>query len=282
MIALWLTTTALAGAPAGVDLDDPTLWEARARRAVSGPSSTCYRLTGEVSITVRLYQPATAFSRATRISTTRGGPFEGVLDRGTWTRFVVDLKQGGEPAESDLLIGPFLGHVPAGVPRSKADGPPSPQDTDDPSVRVGISGEGVDVQSAGVAARSTLSDVISGAWSDAPSTLFAQWDEERRAVELVVSTPLEDQPDVVTTTRVRFPGGQAVPIAITSTFPKRARVPAGPFTATLMSAQAHVRGQVVNGELLPTLESISGALGVLGFTVAYEQRITYLSAQRCH
>ena len=41
-------------------------------------------------------------------------------------------------------------------------------------------------------------------------------------------------------------------------------------------------GLVVDGELLPTLESVSGAVGVLGFTVAFEQRTTYLTAQRCH
>ena len=282
MIALLLAVLSVAGTPEGVDLDALTLWESRARRAVEGPKSACYTLTGNVVITARIYQPATMFGRATSISTVQKGPFVGRIDGGTWKLFEVDLKQDGEPVESDLLIGPFLGTVPAGVPRSKADGPPGPKDTDDPSVSIGVSGKGLDVQSAGVAARSTLSNVVSGTWSDAPSTLYARWNDDNRAVELVVETPLEDDTSILTTTLVRFPGGQAVPVAIQTTFPRKARVGSGLLKATLMSAQAHVHGQIVDGELLPTLESVSGAVGVLGFTVAFEQRTTYLTAQRCH
>lgn len=283
MLAWLLAAAALAGPPAGLDLDDPIPWEARARRAVGGPRGACYALSGTVQITIRFYQPATLYSSPSTVTGAYTGPFRGVLDDGTWRSFEVDLTgPDGKPAESTVLIGPILGHVPPGVVRAKVDPPPRPEDTDDPSISVGISSEGIDVQTAGVAARSTLEDVVTGTWSERPSTLYVQWSDARDALELYIVTPLQDVgTDEPSKTVVRFPRGSTVPVAIDIALPDRIDEGTWPARLQLKAGQAHVRGQAVGGQMLPTLSSVSGRIGVVGYTVGYEQRITYSRARAC-
>lgn len=283
---IWLLASlAWTGPPANVDIDDPDPWEARARAALKGPSKTCWRLTGATAATIELHQPPRVFSRARSTTYTRTGTFVGILDKGIWTSFEVTLRENGQPSDEEPMVRPLLGTVAKGAvrnPNRQADPQASESDTDDrTSVSIGLDGD-VDVESSSGQATRLLLDLVDGAWSDLPSTSFVQWNDAGAAAELVIEAPLQtDKPNDLVRTEVRFPGGQPVPNAVDTILPKRVSVGSGLLRARLLSAQLHLRGVPVDGEFLPSLETLSGIVGVLGVTVGYDQRIVYHQATPC-
>ena len=54
-----------------------------------------------------------------------------------------------------------------------------------------------------------------------------------------------------------------------------------PQSASPLNAQMHLRGEETSLGLVPTVESLSLVLGVLGFTLGMEQRLNYSRVRAC-
>ncbi|MEM6926962.1 MAG: hypothetical protein AAF602_08550, partial [Myxococcota bacterium] len=118
--------------------------------------------------------------------------------------------------------------------------------------------------------------------ADVTST-WSSWSDELGSVELYESYPLEEGSKRAVELVTRFPGGRPVGRSLDITFPKRHKVPVegAPVRITLLRPQAHVRSQDVDGQPVPVYESMSLAAGALGFTVGFEQKVTYTEATAC-
>ena len=283
---IWLLTIlAMAGPPKGFDPDDIELWEGRVKHAVTNDGGTCWQLQGEVQIEVRLFQPPTAFSDAGESVLIQTGSFDAVYDAGRWTRFLIDLKRDGVPQGADLVVGSVLGEADKGVVRTvkdEADAAAGKQDALEGDVQVAVGSGGMAVQTGGGQAASTLGKLVDGALTDSPTTSYVYWDKKGKEVVFVVEAAIEaDKPNDLLITKVRFPRGAPVPTAIDTTLPKRVTVGDGMVRGRVLSMQLHLRGQDVDGQFLPSIETLSGALGAMGFTVGYEQKIVYREARPC-
>lgn len=283
---IWLIAMLAAGAPKGFDPDDISLWEGRARTAVTNAGGTCWRLSGSVRVNVKLFQPATSFSAPGETVVVESGTFEAVYDKGEWTRFLVDLKRDGQPAGGDLLVGSVLGRAEKGVLRTVKDEADAAagevEESEDGQVEVSLSGGSLDVQTSGGQAASVLGKLVDGALTESPTTSYVMWDKPTKEVVFVLEAAIEpDKPNDLLITRVRFPRAAPLPTAIDATLPDKVTVGDGLVRARVLSLQLHVRGQDVDGQFLPSIETLSGAVGALGFTVGYEQTVVYREARAC-
>ncbi len=266
----WWIASALAGAPEGVDVLAVEAWQERAIRLRRGPEA-CWRLEGRARNHVAVYRSGGLFGRPSQSDYVYEGPFVGILDHGKWTRFETTMEPASEAATSgadsdnwgvdwSIDVRPLVG--------TSVDLEPEAEDSD--AAERGTN-----------RAVSLVDGILDAIDADVTST-WAGWSDERSAVELTERYPLGDSKKFVELV-TRFPEGRAVGSALDVTFPQRHRVPVegSPVRITLLRPQAHIRTQMVDGEALPVYESISLAAGVFGFTVGYEQTLTYTKATAC-
>ena len=264
------------------------MWEARTRAAVSGPDTACWQLSGEAWAKLSLHQAPTLFGRADVSSVEQRATFSGRLHRGAWTDFEVRLDHPTD--DNDILLHPLVGRPPAertaatdtvaDAPRDGSEPPAQPQEQG--SLSIGMKDGDVDITAAGSTASATLVRLVSGAFSDQPTTSFVQWDDAAGSVRLTVQTPLDERHgSALVTTHALFPAGDPVPTAIDVTLPRRVRIGEGLVRGKLIHGQLHLRGVAVDGEMLPTLESVSGIVAAVGLTISYEQRMIYREARSC-
>lgn len=264
---VWMTATALGSAPADVDVAAVEVWQARAIQLRRGPQA-CWRLEGTAKTHVAVYRPPSLFGRADQSDYVYAGTFEGTLDDGQWTRFRTEMAPASEAAKEgkdgdggtnwNIPVHPFVGRS---VPHD-----------DDGS-------DGMSGQSSTEEAVSLVDRLLDEMDADVTTT-FSEWSDERGGVSLVEHYPLgSKQVELVTF----FPGGQPAAAALDVTFPHRYRVPVdgAPIRITLLRPQLHLRAQTVDGEALPVYESVSLAAGAFGFTVGFEQTLTYTKATAC-
>ena len=265
-----LFAAAVAAPPPGVDPDAVDRWADAAQRLLAGPTG-CWELAGEVELVLAGYVPASRWTGSGRRDHRFAGTFEGRIEDGRWTRLAYRASAVDGELDLDVPMFPMVGRIdPAVVERLPAPG--AAPDADDSSSTVSVeagSGEAVN----------TLQRVLDELEPDT-ATSYAEWSDALGAVKLYEDFPLSDKVrDLVTLTTV-FPGG-GPPTSLDVVFPKRVKVGDGWPKATLFDAQMHLRGQVVGQDTLPALESVSVGIAVLGFTVGYEQKLTYRTARRC-
>lgn len=265
MIAV-LLSFAVAGLPEGVDPEDLDRWEALSRRASAGPEG-CWRFEGNLKITSTLQQKARLFRRAMDVPMEREGTFVGELVDGTWRLFDYDLASGTSGVNIEGGVQPVFGIMPEAVSKNLARAP-EPAEPD---------GEEEGNASEGVNLLRRAMDV----WKASTGVSYAQWREDLGAIELVEQVPTEEKGRDVVTKTTLFPGGAAVPSRMSVMLPKGLVLGSWPMRVHVYDAQAHLFQRPVEELVLPTAETMSAVVSVLGFTVGYEQRIDYRTASRC-
>jgi hypothetical protein len=256
---LWLLGLALAG---DVDVDDLDHWQRDTDAMLKGPAG-CWDFTGGGQVVIALYTPAGMWSRAEEHRSTTTGTFTGTLDDGVWrdVKFATTTQEG--MLETDFEPSFLFGVREEKEASATATSP-----------------------SSGAADAANFIDRLLDSIDPATTTSYAQWTEDHSIVEFVQHVPLDDsrRPKELTI-RTQFPeGGRAT--AIDALFPRRFQL--GdiadediPVRVTLMDGQAHLRSQAFGDLVLPGAETLSMVVGILGFTVGYEQRVVYNSAQKC-
>ncbi|MEZ4235408.1 MAG: hypothetical protein R3F59_04455 [Myxococcota bacterium] len=267
---LALAALAHAGPPPGVDLDDLDRWETLAGRALDGPAG-CWDLEGDVALRQTGFAAPSLFRRADRAESTFGGTFHGRLDGGRWTSFEYTLARtsGSEDStELEAPLWPMVGRIDPSVPHRIVPDEEAPSS----SLRVeGGSGEGMNLL------RHTL-DLI----DPATSTATAEWRDSEASVRVLQDVPVDDAANAdVLAVSTRFPGGGDQATDVDVVFPRRMRGGTRLLRVTVYDAQFHLRAQRVGERVLPAKESVSLGLSVLGFTIGYEQALTYRRATPC-
>lgn len=262
----------LTGLPAGLTpaaLEDSAPWEQRARVLIDGPK-TCVQLQGRVEVAASLFTPGGWLGRGERRDLRTGGSFDGTLDHGTWTSLTTTWEAAeGEDAIKLDRPHPIVGRLP-----------PPPEDGEGGSISISAGGEStqVAVASGSEEALGLLDQVIADI-DPAVTTAYVTWEADAGAVVLHQLVPLDGREGDLEV-EVAFPMGGA-PTRLDAVFPRRVRVGEGLITGTVLDAQLHLRGQETALGLLPGEEGVSLVLGVLGFTVGWEQRISYQRARPC-
>lgn len=268
---LWLISAAIAAVPPGVDPDDLDHWEARAKALLDGPGG-CWELSGTLQTTLVGYLPATRWGRPGRHDLRFSGAFRGRIEAGEWRAFTyrLDPAEGQEGLDGlEVPILPMLGRMDPDLPVRER----SPDEEEGSSLTVSTG----DPEEAFNVVHKFLDDL-----DPATATTWAHWDDGQQGVVLFEDVPLSDAPRADTVSLVTFfPNGEPHGTRLDVQFPKRVRVGEGLVKATLFDTQAHLRGQRVGDEVLPALESLSLGFGALGFTLGFEQRMTYATATRC-
>lgn len=286
---LLLIAAAAAAPPPGLNLDDVDAWEDAAFALTRGPVGKCWDITGFIAAELALYQPTSVFSSGGSESVTGSGTFSGRLEDGVWTSFTYSLTSSDGDLTMDLPIMPLVGAIDPSIITnlSEDDGEPEggevsvgaqPEEEPEGSRSISVSiGEGDPGDSVNL-----LRDSINEWFSSSITTSFMRWDDARHGAELVIEVPTSDgwsAPSLMAT--AFFPGGGRTATELDSVLPKRLTLGEWPLRAKIMDGQLHLRGQVVEGMLLPSRESWSALLGVAGFTAGYEQRLVYRSVSEC-
>ena len=279
----WFLALALAAAPDGIDPDDFGHWEAAADRALDGPAG-CWDLTGAVRVDAGLHSPGTAFVRGDTYRVTGVGTWEGRIEDGEWKDFTYAWREL-TGAALDIPIWPLVGKIeqsvvtnatPENVKEKAADGSSVVINFNDDEEEEGGSGG-----SGSTEAINVFHEVVDN-WEPAGSTTMSEWSDELGAIRLIQDIPLLDKvnPPTVTVTSI-FPNGDEHPTVIDAAFPKRIKLGEWPLKVTLMDTQFHLRQQPVGSYVLPQVEGFTLMGGLLGFTLGYEQQLTYATAQAC-
>lgn len=262
------------GQPAGLSpeqIEDSRAWEQRARTLLDGPAG-CVEMEGTVKVSLRLYRPGGWLSRGEQNDMAVDGSFLGRLDSGTWTSLETTWNTDEQTRDRLKLDKPrpMVGRLP-----------PEPEEAEEGgSVAVSGGGKSTEVEISG-SSRQTLNmlDKIIADIDPAVTTVYSRWDEESRAVVLEQYVPLDGRKGDLQVT-VTFPeGGPAT--MLDAVFPASFMAGDGLIQANVRDAQLHLRGQSTALGVLPVEESVSVVVGVMGFTLGLEQRITYGRARAC-
>ncbi len=275
----WWMSVALAASPEGVDLDDISRWREGIAALGDGPAG-CWDMRGDVAVRVAFLAAPDRFSSLGVREFAVAGPFTGRLSDGVWKDLeadfaLVDPPKDVEPGEIDLPVVPLVGR--------------SVQESEDGegfTLSVDASDGNMDVaaDAYGSQAMSLLRSAIED-WGSNVSTSYARWNEERGGVEWVEFVPIhadeKRSPEVEVT--AFFPGGAPLPLELDAVWPRTIKIrPDGSiFRVTIKDAQMHVRSEVAAELLFPVVESASLILGFMGFTIGYEQKLTYRQASPC-
>lgn len=279
----WWMSVAMAGPPAGVDLEDLDAWEQGARALRDGPDG-CWTFRGDASVRAVVFRAPMLYRSASEQITEYTGPFEGHLEQGRWHSFTHTLTGPDDDSlDLDPQLVPMIGRLNRDAMQTQ-EAPPEPEPSER-GVSVSIGG------SAGGGSRQAVSmvDRVLDAIDPAATTSYAQWADSPRGVTLVQDVPLDESASADTVTLTTFFGvpadrtlpGAAPATSLSMVFPKRMRVGEGLLKATLKEPQLHVRATVVDEQAMPTVERLSVVVGALGFTVGYEQTLRYRQALRC-
>ncbi len=278
----WLLTAALAAPPEGIDPDDFSHWEVAADRALDGPEG-CWELSGAVRVDGGLHSAGTAFLRGDTYRIKGVGTWEGRIDSGKWRSFTY-VWQDQSIGDLNVPIFPAIGTID---PKVVVNATPKPEpsegeDKEGSNVSISIGAGGEDGAGGTSTEAINIFHEIVDSWEPAGSTTVSEWDNDAGAIRLIQDIPLLDRvnPPVVSVTST-FPGGSEHPTIIDAVFPKRVKLGEWPMRVTLMDTQFHLRQQPVGDQVLPQVEGFTLMAGVLGFTLGYEQQITYATAQAC-
>lgn len=286
---MWMLIVAgaLAGPPQGVELEDIGRWTQGVKQLTAGPSG-CWELSGEVSVRAVLISPADRFTGVGRMELAVEGSLSSRIEEQRWTRMDHDLRSVGGEIEPEQLhefpVVPLIGTFDAELLDRNQDGRLGESTEGQDSLSVSLSGDGVEVESQGAEAVELLRAAIEE-WGGSVSTGYARWSEERGGVEWLEHVPLYDDrarsPEIEVVSL--FPDGQELPVALDARWPRTVKVrPEGtPFAITFKNPQMHLRAEPVGEVLIPAVESVSFVVGIMGFTLGYEQTITYMSAAPC-
>lgn len=279
---VWMAL-ALAAPPEGVDPDDFERWELAADRALDGPEG-CWELTGQLRVDLALHTPATAFSRSDTTRWVAAGAWTGRLHDGTWERFAYELTEVTEDDGAvEVPVFPVIGRIDQDVVERIDAEPPPEEDEGGRTVAVKIGGGGGDDDGAsgGAEAINLFQEIVDG-WNPATSVTFAQWSEADRHIELLQEFPITDATNAPVVKVVsEFPEGANDLSRLDAQFPQRVKLGEGLLKVKLMDTRFHLRQQRVGSTWLPQVEGFTLMAGVLGFTVGYEQQLSYATAQAC-
>lgn len=283
---MFVTAFALAASaapPPDVDLQAVETWQARATRLRRGPDS-CWDLEGTARHQIAVFRPPTLFGRSQQTDYVYTGTFRGRLDQGTWTGFTAEMKPASpasvEAVEEErgvdwkIPVRPLVGRAERSQDedrrRRQARGD---DDTDDDST--------VDGQSSATEAVTLIDQILDAVDADVTTT-YVEWSDEDGGLFVVERYPLSDRTSGKgVDLRTFFPQGSEVGTRLDVMFPRKHRVGDFPLRITLLRPQLHVRTQALDGESLPTYESLSLAAGAVGFTVGFEQELRYTRATAC-
>jgi len=255
---LWFAT-ALAAAPPGLDLDDPTPWSEAAQQLFDGPAG-CWEVVGK----------ATWNHEAGRFGHTRGSVvFAGRLEDHVWSPLVIEplgevLQDGPRDTEHRVYkheqrFEPLLG-------KHRHD-----RDEDE---------QGKGDEPSDKAPQNVVQAVLEHLQGNA-TYAWVEWDDDQQAVVLTETVPVGKRPkapeiQVV----VRFPGGKKLPERADLKFPDRFLANRMP-PAYVLGGQVQLRGVVRDGRVFPSAEAYSAELRALGFAFHSAQTIHYTSLRPC-
>ena len=278
-----LLPLALAAPPADVDVEDVEHWGTRGDALLTGPPG-CWELEGEAQVRVALFTSGGFLGKPERAETTMTGPWSGRLEDGLWTRLDHHLQTtdtSGKLAIGELPLHPMVGRVTL-----EGDGPiPADADVDDDgehgSVSVGMNGDGLMVGAQAWSRAANLVDEIITAVDPETVLIHTAWSDDLQAVEVVRTMPLGRRASAGEVTMRSTHPVNGGPERLVMSFPDRIRMGEGLVKVTLMSTQLHLVSVPSAHGPLPARESVSTILGVLGFTLGYEQDLAYHQATPC-
>jgi hypothetical protein len=268
MLLFFFSLSALAMDPPAPELlDDLDRWESGMDAVLAGPAG-CWDFEGEIRQVVTLHQPPDFFSAARTETVTVAGEFNARLDAGHWVAINVrsDVADGEQKLEVPVV--PVVGKLPI-------------QPDDDPgAVSVNVSQEAIRVSTVFGSSVSLLHEAVD-AWAGRTETALAEWDADADAVMFRREIPVTEKDNRPIRVDVRFPEAGLHPDRIDAVWPRVVKVGRWPVRGTIRDAQMHVRTYVYGEHLLPRAESLSLVAGFLGFTLGYEQTLTFRSAAIC-
>lgn len=257
----WLTALALAGPPAGIDLEDPVPWGDAASTLLDGPPG-CWEVVGKAAWSYRIGRLGSLDGTAA---------FVGRLEDGVWSELRVEplgevvVERDGTESRiypTERHFAPLMGrHVPTEVSVSAGD-----DEVRTESRR--IDGDPVN----GV--REALDEL-----TEAVETSYVSWDDERDGLELVRTMVLQGSGKEVLE-RTFFPGGQTAPVAQELEFPSAFSVHAVP-PVRVHDARVRLRSRVRGGVAFPLTEVLTLQVKTLGITSDLAQTVTYYSYLGC-
>jgi len=250
----WLLTSILAApaahaaAPEGVPADDPEPWEDAWSQIVDGPPG-CWEVVGQ----------ATWSYDGGRFGGISGDAvFVGRLQDGAWQDFLIkslgeDQRRGRADTRRVFAHGEtrFVPLVGRRKPKMLAR-----QDAGD-----------------------QLFEAMAEAWGNDTMTMWSQWDEDAGAVVLNRSLSLGDSSEEARM-KVYYPNGQSAPERMEIDFPDKFRLPARRLV-TIREADVRIEARQVGGMTFPEAEAFSFEAGVLGFSFAGAQTLTYKTFRPC-
>ena len=273
-----LVAAAVAAPPPGLDLEDVTAWEEAAFVLTRSPVGACWELSGGLSVRLALYHTASVFSGGGQEEIAGEGVFQGRMEDGVWTSFSYRLSDGD--IELDLPILPLAGSIDPDVAVNVRTAEEEAEDESEASEAAEGSEDSDDSLSMGTI--NLLRGAIEDWFSSGVTTSYVRWDDARGGAELVIEVPTsEGWFSPVMTATAFFPDGNMTATSLDAVFPRRLTVGEWPLRAKIMDGQLRLRGQVVEGVLLPGQESWSAILGIAGITLGYEQRIVYATISEC-
>ena len=273
-----LISTALSAPPEGVDLEDIDHWETRSEALLAGPKG-CWELEGDAHVRAAVFTPGGLLGKPSQVQATLQGPWSGRMEDGLWTRLDHQLEATEEQGTLDITGVPL--HPMVGRVALKASEDGEQQEEGSGSVSAGISSEGVVLGAQAWSQAANLVDDIIEAMDPEAVLTYASWDEARQGIEVVRSMPLGRRASAEELTLRSFLPLDGRPRSLDVEFPDRIRMGSWPIRVTLLDPQLHLVSLPSDQGPLPAQESLSTILGVLGFTLGYEQTLTYRKATPC-
>lgn len=271
-LGLLLSSSAPAAGPPPLELlDDLNRWEAGQDALIEGPRG-CWELSGRGKLVVTLHQPPDFLSAARNQAYVFEGPFTARMVDGTWKELKSELKAAKEDElEVDIDLHPLFGVRPE-----------TNEEIEEVSIELGGGDPQISAsldQSANLLRRAI--DELTGS----VETSLAQWDAEQEAVVYLREVPVSDKDRRAVKVNVRFPGAGPHADRLDAVWPRMVKVGEWPLFVKVRDGQAHLQGFVHEGAggavVLPLAETMSFVVGALGYTLGFEQAMTYEGATPC-
>ena len=250
-----------------LNLDDIGATKRRARTLLDGPDR-CIEVQAEAKVTVVILGSGGLFGSPTQSVHTASGSLFGRLDHGVW-------KSWGPPLQDDhpddqVTLGAITAHPMVGK-TVEHEGDP------EHSGSMSVSGSGdVALANSGPKAVNLLDEILDEV---DPQVTMAYVEPDAGGWALVEHADIAGQEeDLDMRWHIEASG---LPTALDVTFPKRMRLGDGLVAAKVLNGQLHLAGMTNELGTLPTIESLSVVVGVLGFTVGVEQEIRYARVRPC-
>ena len=250
-----------------LNLDDIGATKRRARTLLDGPDR-CIEVQAEAKDTIVILGSGGLFGSPEHSVYTASGSLFGRLDHGVWTSWGPPLHDD-DPDDKvklgDITARPMVGKTPKEEGESDHGG----------SVSIGSSGD-VAVASSGPKAVNLLDEILDEV---DPEVSMAYVEPDGDGWALVEHADIKGQEEDLDMRWHIDASGR--PTALDVTFPKRLSFGDGLVRAKVLNGQLHLAGQTTELGTLPSVESLSVVIGVLGFTVGVEQEIRYTRVRAC-